>query len=206
MKLSRLLILTVTLALPFGVAWAQGGTSAASSVAGKVAAPPAASSASPAAAPADTNGNRVSTPDVTDAIKAEVQAKAAAAPPAGSVAVSLPRGAGGRRDPFLSPLVMVKKDNPTGLIDQVECGAGKRCLVPDQLVLKGIVKSREGMIAMVENQQQKSYVLHERDMVYRGTVVKITGDSVIFRQSMGDSQGHVTEKMVVKKVSDPVKP
>ncbi len=206
MKLSRILIVTVTMALPLGVAWAQGGTSAASSVAGKVGAPPAASSTNPSAAPTDINGKRVSTPDVTDAIKAEVQSKASTAQPAGSVAVSLPRGTGGRRDPFLSPLVMVKKDNPTGLIDTVECGAGKRCLVPDQLVLKGIVKSREGMIAMVENQQQKSYVLHERDMVYHGSVVKITGDSVIFRQSMSDSQGHMTDKMVVKKVSDPAKP
>ena len=187
----------VTAVLLAGMSWAQGGTSAASTVAGKVAVPPANSANAP--------GNRVSTPDVTEAIKAEVQAKAAMAPPSGSVAVSLPRGAGGRRDPFLSPLVMVKKDTPGG-IDTVACGAGKRCLVPDQLVLKGIVKSREGMIAMVETPQQKSYVLHERDQVYRGSVVKITGDSVIFRQSTSDALGHVVEKMVVKKVSGPVAP
>ena len=190
MKSAKILLPLVTTVLLAGMAWAQGGNSAASTVARQAAAPP------PAAAPA----NRVSTPEVTDAIKAEVQAKAATAPLTGPVAVSLPRGPGGRRDPFLSPLVMVKKDNPLA-IDTVACGAGKRCLVPDQLVLKGIVKSREGMIAMVETAQQKSYVLHERDQVYRGSVVKITGDSVIFRQSTTDSLGHVMDKMVIKKVS-----
>lgn len=195
MKSAKILSPLVSAVLLAGMAWAQGGASAASSVAGQVAAPPVGAANAPA--------NRVSTPDVTDAIKAEVQAKTAMAPPAGSVAVSLPRGAGGRRDPFLSPLVLVKKDMG---IDTVACGSGKRCLVPDQLVLKGIVKSREGMIAMVENQQQKSYVLHERDQVYRGSVVKITGDSVIFRQSTTDSLGHVVDKMVVKKVSGPAAP
>ena len=84
------------------------------------------------------------------------------------------------------------------------CTTGARCLIIDQVVLKGIVKTTQGMIAMVENASKKQYNLREKDPVYNGQVMKITGDSLIFRETVTDNMGKQTTKEVVKKVTAPV--
>ena len=83
------------------------------------------------------------------------------------------------------------------------CTSGKRCLVVDQLVLKGIVQMRTGNFALVENISKRPYVLHENDSLFNGSVVKITGDSVVFREESNDILGRPVSKEVVKKVSAP---
>jgi|SRR5215472_3914875 len=104
----------------------------------------------------------------------------------------------GKRDPFVSPLVAAAARGPgTG------CTTGKRCLVVDQLVLKGIVQMRTGNFALVENISRRPYVLHENDSLFNGSVVKITGDSVVFRETSNDILGRPVSKEVVKKVSSP---
>src|SRR5579859_3264309 len=50
--------------------------------------------------------------------------------------------AGGRRDPFISPVV-------NHSLGGSGCSTGKRCLAVDQIALQGIVKSDAGMIAVV---------------------------------------------------------
>ena len=62
------------------------------------------------------------------------------------------------------------------------CSSGKRCLAIDQINLRGVVKSDDGMIAVVVNALDKAYFLHENDPVFNGYVVRITGDSVIFKE------------------------
>ena len=120
--------------------------------------------------------------------------------PAPEVAESAPRKlpSPGRRDPFVSPLAAAAERGPgTG------CTTGKRCLVVDQLVLKGIVQMRTGNFALVENISKRPYVLHENDSLFNGSVVKITGDSVVFREESSDILGRPVSKEVVKKVSAP---
>ena len=73
----------------------------------------------------------------------------------------------------------------------------------DQIVLKGIVQMQAGNLALVENIARRPYVLHENDALYNGSVVKITGDSVIFREQSSDILGRPVSKEVVKKVSAP---
>ena len=104
----------------------------------------------------------------------------------------------GKRDPFLSPLAAAGMKGPGS-----NCSTGKRCLVVDQLVLKGIVQMKAGNFALVENIAKRPYVLHENDSLYNGSVVKITGDSVIFREESSDILGRPVSKEVVKKVSAP---
>jgi Tfp pilus assembly protein PilP len=104
--------------------------------------------------------------------------------------------ANGRRDPFISPVV---SRTMTGS----GCNTGKRCLAIDQINLQGIVKSDSGMIAVVVNALNKAYFLHENDPVFNGYVVKITGDSIIFKETIEDKMGKPLEREVTKKISTP---
>jgi hypothetical protein len=104
--------------------------------------------------------------------------------------------AGGRRDPFLSPVVN-RGMGGSG------CSTGKRCLAVDQIALTGIVKSDAGMIAVVVNAVNKAYFLRENDPVFNGYVVKITGDSIVFKETLQDKLGKSFTREVTKKISTP---
>ena len=104
--------------------------------------------------------------------------------------------AGGRRDPFVSPVVNHSMGGSG-------CSTGKRCLAVDQVALTGIVKSDAGMIAVVVNAMNKAYFLRENDPVFNGYVVNITGDSIIFKETMQDKLGKSFTREVTKKISTP---
>lgn len=102
----------------------------------------------------------------------------------------------GRRDPFVSPVV-----NRT--VSGSGCSTGKRCLAIDQIALTGIVRSDSGMIAVVVNALNKAYFLRENDPVFNGYVVKITGDSIIFSETVQDKMGKPFTREVTKKITTP---
>lgn len=102
----------------------------------------------------------------------------------------------GRRDPFLSPVV-AQSAGGSG------CSTGKRCLAIDEISLKGIVKSENGMIAVVVNALGKAYFLHENDPVFNGYVLHITGDSVVFSETMQDKFGKPFTREVTKRIFTP---
>jgi hypothetical protein len=105
----------------------------------------------------------------------------------------------GKRDPFVSPI-----STSTGAaLPASNCSRGKRCLVIDQLVLRGVVKTATGMIAVVANSVNKAYFLHENDPVFNGYVVRITGDSVVFKENTVDRVGRQGTREVVKRVTPP---
>ena len=87
----------------------------------------------------------------------------------------------GKRDPFFSPVVQ----EPAGS----GCSTGKKCLEIGQINLRGVVKSENGFIAVVTNNLNKAYFLRENDPVFNGYVVKITGDSVVFQETVQDKLG-----------------
>jgi len=105
--------------------------------------------------------------------------------------------AAGRRDPFISPVVAM------GAIGS-GCSSGKRCLAIDQIALKGVVRSDNGMIAVVVNAMDKAYFLRENDPVFNGYVVKITGDSIVFKETFKDKLGKPLTRDVTKSISRPV--
>jgi hypothetical protein len=99
------------------------------------------------------------------------------------------------RDPFVS-VVMAREAG-------VACsGSGKKCLIIDQVMLKGIVRSQVGPIAVVTSSSNKTYFLRENDPVYNGVVVKINADSIIFRETVTDRLGKSIQREVVKKVNN----
>jgi hypothetical protein len=102
----------------------------------------------------------------------------------------------GRRDPFISPVV-------SQAMVASGCSTGKRCLAVDQIALKGVVKSDSGMIAVVVNSVEKAYFLRENDPVFNGYVVRITGDSIIFKETVHDRLGKPFEREVTKKITTP---
>jgi len=102
----------------------------------------------------------------------------------------------GKRDPFVSPVV---NRSMTGS----GCSTGKRCLAIDQIALKGVVKSDTGMIAVVVNALDKAYFLRENDPVFNGYVVKITGDSIVFKETLQDKLGKAFTREVTKKITTP---
>ena len=102
----------------------------------------------------------------------------------------------GRRDPFVSPVVN------RSMIGS-GCSMGKRCLAIDQISLKGVVKAEAGMIAVVVNAMDKAYFLRENDPVFNGYVVKITGDSIIFKETVQDKLGKSFTREVTKKITTP---
>jgi hypothetical protein len=99
-----------------------------------------------------------------------------------------------RRDPFVSPVVN------RSMIGS-GCSTGKRCLAIDQINLKGVVKADSGMIAVVVNSLNKAYFLRENDPVFNGFVVKITGDSIIFKETVQDRLGKPLTREVTKKIT-----
>ena len=102
----------------------------------------------------------------------------------------------GRRDPFVSPVVnrsMVGSG----------CSMGKRCLAIDQINLKGVVKAEAGMIAVVVNAMDKAYFLRENDPVFNGYVVRITGDSIVFKETLQDRLGKSFTREVTKRITTP---
>jgi len=137
-----------------------------------------------------------------------------AAKPAGKAAASTPKPAGseaeaskpgkqedkkysmtGKRDPFLSPVV--NRQGGSG------CSTGKKCLDIEQIALHGVVKSDNGMIAVVTNGLNKAYFLRENDPVFNGYVVRITVDSIVFKETLQDRLGKPFTKDVVKRILTP---
>jgi len=110
-----------------------------------------------------------------------------------------PEHRSGKRDPFVSPI-----STATGpALPASSCASGKRCLVIDQLELRGVVRTATGMIAVVANSVNKAYFLHENDPVFNGYVLRITGDSVVFKENVVNHIGRPGSREVVKKVAPP---
>jgi hypothetical protein len=103
--------------------------------------------------------------------------------------------ANGRRDPFISPVV--SRAGGSG------CSTGKKCLEIGAINLRGVVHSENGFIAVVSNGLNKAYFLRENDPVFNGYVVKITGDSIVFQETLQDRLGKSFTREVVKKITTP---
>jgi Tfp pilus assembly protein PilP len=100
----------------------------------------------------------------------------------------------GKRDPFFSPVVQAQGSG---------CSTGKKCLEIGNINLRGVVKSDSGFIAVVTNNLNKAYFLRENDPVFNGYVVKITGDSVVFQETVEDKLGKPFTREVVKRIFTP---
>ena len=149
---------------------------------------PAPQSSKPAAKPAMKPAAKASAKPVVRKAKAEGTSTAPAP------AESEVRQA--RRDPFES-LVGRQKSAADAAKN---LPPGKAGLQVSTLRLDGIVKSPNGMIAVVSNPQARTYFLHEGDHLYDGTVEKISMDGVSFHEEGKDAFGKPVERQVNKRI------
>jgi len=196
----------VTFAIAVGLCGTLGFAQAASAPATAPAAAPAASQpaaakASPSKKRATPFNKRPSAPAPKPVLKPaaeENKPAAAVVPPAPPVQQAKPYSSAGKRDPFLSVIQVASGNSGSN-----GCSGGKRCLIINQITLRGIVKSVTGWIAVVENPSQKTYFLRVNDPVLNGFVSRISDETVVFKENVVDALGHQTQRDVVKYVSAP---
>ncbi|HXM93571.1 MAG TPA: pilus assembly protein PilP [Candidatus Dormibacteraeota bacterium] len=164
----------------------------AASAGGAKSAPPAAAKRKPAKVPAKT-------PSKSSA-KAGMKAPAKASPRvAASHAVEqAPKTV--RRDPFESLVGRQRAQADAAK----NLPPGKAGLQVSTLRLDGIVKSSNGMIAVVSNPQARTYFLREGDQLYDGRVEKIAMDGVSFHEIGKDAFGKPVERQVNKRINSSV--
>jgi hypothetical protein len=117
-------------------------------------------------------------------------AASAAAPAMNSLPTS-------RRDPF-APLLA--SEHPGGGTPE-NLPPGKAGLMVDTLRLDGIVSGPNGMIAIVENPQDRVYFLREGDKLYDGSVTHIALDAVSFHQTGADAFGKPVDRELTKRLN-----
>ena len=100
-----------------------------------------------------------------------------------------------RRDPFES---LVGREKAQAEASK-NLPPGKAGLQVASLRLDGIVKSPNGMIAVVTNPQARTYFLREGDQLYDGKVDKIALDGVSFHE-MGRRVRKPVERQVNKRI------
>ena len=101
-----------------------------------------------------------------------------------------------RRDPFES---LVGRQQAQDAMAK-NLPPGKAGLQVGTLRLDGIVRSPNGMIAVVANPQQRTYFLREGDKLYDGTVEKISMEGVTFHEEGKDAFGKPVERQVNKRL------
>jgi Tfp pilus assembly protein PilP len=122
-------------------------------------------------------------------------AKPAAKPTEGA-ATAEGEARAGRRDPFES---LVGRQQAQAAAAK-NLPPGKAGLQVSTLRLDGIVRSSNGMIAMVSNPQARTYFLREGDQLYDGKVEKIAMDGVSFHEQGKDAFGKPVERQVNKRI------
>jgi hypothetical protein len=99
-----------------------------------------------------------------------------------------------KRDPFQT---VIRERSGNGTC----AGGGKQCLVPDEVALKGVVRSNGSIIAVVTTKDNRAYFLRENDPVLNGVVTRITEGSITFREKTTDIFGKSSMREVVKKIN-----
>jgi Tfp pilus assembly protein PilP len=156
--------------------------------------PTATSAAKPASKPASKPAATTSTKPA-----ANMHAKSPAAPGARTVSEKKPVESEqkiARRDPFES--LVGRKQAQDALAKNLP--PGKAGLQVSTLRLDGVVKSTNGMIAVVANPQQRTYFLREGDQLYDGKVEKISMEGVTFHEEGKDAFGKPVERQVNKRL------
>ena len=86
----------------------------------------------------------------------------------------------GRRDPFISLALGLNVLPPEERIP------GLGGMLIQEVSLRGIVRTSEGYIAMIQGTDNKSYFAREGERMYDGMIEAIDSEKVVFRQEIND--------------------
>ena len=101
----------------------------------------------------------------------------------------------GRRDPFVS--LVARGSDPGSAATRP---SGLPGLLISEVAVKGIVRDRSGLIAMVQGTGTKTFIVRPGEKLMDGSVKAITSDSVVFSQDVNDPLSMVKQKEVRKTV------
>jgi hypothetical protein len=123
-------------------------------------------------------------------------ATATAAAPAATTAPRIGSGytydAAGRRDPFLA---LDHASDPRANGGKMNGLAG---LMINEATVKGVVKSRGRMLAMVLAPDNKTYIVKASDRLLDGEVRAVTAEAVVFVQNVNDPLSPVRQREIRK--------
>jgi type IV pilus assembly protein PilP len=86
----------------------------------------------------------------------------------------------GRRDPFRSLV------GPAPKIQEGQRPPGMAGFLIDEIKLQGVIRTKQGLVAMLSAPDNKSYLVRVGDKVLDGEIIRITPSSVVFRQEVND--------------------
>ena len=101
----------------------------------------------------------------------------------------------GRRDPFVNLL-----RRGTG-VDQSSIGprpSGLKGLSAGEVTLKGTLMSQGAYVAIMQGSDARTYVVHQGEKLFDGTVRSITADSLVILQQVNDPLSKETQREVRK--------
>ena len=98
----------------------------------------------------------------------------------------------GRRDPFQSLV------GPAPKIQPGQRPPGVPGFLIDEMKLQGVVRTKQGLVAMINGPDNKGYLIRVGDKVLDGEVIRITQNSVVFRQEVNDPTRIERYREVVK--------
>jgi type IV pilus assembly protein PilP len=120
--------------------------------------------------------------------QAQVPAAAEAAPKAAA-----PEGysydPAGRRDPFTNLL-------GSGAGPASRKGEGASGIAVAELSVRGVMQSRNGLIAMVQGPDNRTYIVHQGDKLLDGSIKTITAQGLIIEQDVNDPLSVVKQREV----------
>jgi Tfp pilus assembly protein PilP len=101
----------------------------------------------------------------------------------------------GRRDPFLS---LLGRGNDAKIPMSRPSGVGG--LLIAEVSVKGIVRDKDGYIAMIQGNDSKTFIVRPGDRLFDGSVKSIVADKVVFSQDVNDPLSLVKQREVPKAV------
>lgn len=100
----------------------------------------------------------------------------------------------GRRDPFRSLI------GPRQSLGEGERPPGVPGFLVDEIDLAGVVKTKQGLVAMIKGPDNKGYLVRVGDKVFDGELIRIAQGSIVFRQEVNDPTQIERYKEVVKEL------
>ncbi len=132
-----------------------------------------------------------------------VSAQSAPAPPKAESQPAAPFNydAEGRRDPFLSLTGGGTGSDAKALPKPTAAGiAGIRV---DELSVRGVMQSRERLVAMVQGPDNRTYLIHQGDKLADGVVKSITPHGLVLVQDVSDPRAKEKTRDVRKRLRSP---
>ena len=126
--------------------------------------------------------------------------QAAPASPAAPLAEAVPKlpenytyDPAGRRDPFINLLGTGTEPRQVS-----KKGEGPSGMTVAEISVRGVMQSRNGLIAMVQGPDNKTYIVHPGDKLLDGAIKSITPQGLVIEQAVNDPLSVVKQREVRK--------